>query len=213
MGNLREWLNQTGYTVLKGSDDIEIKDVVFDSRKAAPDTVFVCMKGSKTDSHGFMPDVINKGCRTIIVEKELDELPVNETDSLNIIKTENARETLSYLSAAAFGHPSEKMLMIGLTGTKGKTSTSYMMKTVLETGGRKVGVIGTNGCVIGDEHFDTLNTTPDSYELNGYFKKMLDAGCDTVVMECSSQGFKMDRTAGIIFDYGIFADHVLCISW
>ncbi len=212
MGNLREWLNGTGYTVLKGSDDIEINDVVFDSRKAAPDTVFVCMKGSKTDSHSFMPDIINKGCRTIIVEKELDELPVSETDSLNIIKTENARETLSYLSAAAFGNPSEKMLMIGLTGTKGKTSTSYMMKTVLETGGRKVGVIGTNGCVIGDEHFDTLNTTPDSYELNGYFRKMLDAGCDTVVMECSSQGFKMDRTAGIIFDYGIFLnispDHI-----
>ena len=90
MGNLREWLNGTGYTVLKGSDDIEINDVVFDSRKAAPDTVFVCMKGSKTDSHSFMPDIINKGCRTIIVEKELDELPVSETDSLNIIKTENA---------------------------------------------------------------------------------------------------------------------------
>ena len=212
MGILKDWLKDTEYSVLCGSDLTEVDDVIFDSRKAASGTVFVCMVGSRTDSHDFIADVIKKGCNTFVVEKELDELPIEGSDGLNIIKTDNARRTLSYLAAARFGYPAQKMCMIGLTGTKGKTSTSYMMKTVLEAGGKRTGVIGTNGCVIGDEHFATLNTTPDSYELNSYFKRMLDAGCDNVIMECSSQGFKMDRTAGISFSYGIFLnispDHI-----
>ena len=212
MGILKDWLQGIDYTVLTGTDEAAVEDVVFDSRKAAPDTVFLCMKGSKTDSHDFMADTVQKGCRTFVVERELDELSLADFEGLNIVRVRNARSALSVLSAARFGYPSRKMTMIGLTGTKGKTSTSYMIRTVLEDCGHAVGVIGTNGCVIRGKHYETKNTTPDSYELNERFAEMLEAGCDTVVMECSSQGFKMERTRGIGFDYGLFLnlspDHI-----
>lgn len=209
---LKDWLKETEYKIICGTDEIETEDVVFDSRKAHERAVFVCMKGSKTDSHDFIPDVISKGCKCLVVEKKLSELPIESLEGLNIIYTEDARHTLAVLSCRCFGEPAKKLRMVGITGTKGKTSTSYMLKKVLESAGHRTGVLGTNGCVIGDEHFDTLNTTPDSYEINFFLKKMLDAGCDTAVMECSSQGFKMHRTDGIIFDYGIILnlspDHI-----
>ena len=212
MGLLKDWLQGIDYTVLAGTDEAEVRDVIFDSRKAGPDTVFLCMKGSRTDSHDFIADTIQRGCRTFVVERELNELSLADLDGLSIIRVHNARSALSVLSSARFGHPSRKMTMIGLTGTKGKTSTSYMIRTVLEECGHAVGVIGTNGCVIRGKHYETKNTTPDSYELNERFSEMLEAGCDTVVMECSSQGFKMERTRGIAFDYGLFLnlspDHI-----
>lgn len=214
MAILKDWLKGTEYKVLKGTDECEVKDVVFDSRKAAPDTVFLCMCGSKTDSHDFIPDVLSKGCKTFVVEKALLDLKLSEEEfkDINIIFTENARKTLAYLAAARFDHPSDKLKLIGLTGTKGKTSTSYMFKAVFDRCGIKAGVIGTNGVVIGDEQFEIKNTTPDSYDLNSYFYRMLEAGCEYVVMECSSQGFKMNRTDALSFDYGVFLnispDHI-----
>ncbi len=212
MGKLKDWLSGVEYSLLSGTEDIDVEDVIFDSRKAAANTVFVCIKGSTTDSHDFISDVKAKGCRTFVVEKELQDLGLENTSNLNIIYTKNTRKALAYMSAARFGYPLKNMKIIGITGTKGKTSTSYMMKKVLEKGGYKVGLIGTNGCMIGDERTETKNTTPDSYELQGYFRKMCDAGCSFAVMECSSQGFKMDRTEGIKFDFGMFlnlsSDHI-----
>ncbi|MBQ9420768.1 MAG: UDP-N-acetylmuramoyl-L-alanyl-D-glutamate--2,6-diaminopimelate ligase [Lachnospiraceae bacterium] len=213
MGLLKDWLEGIAYDVLSGTDEAEVSDVISDSRKAAPGTVFLCMKGTKTDSHTFIREVAAKGCGTFVVEKDLGELELpEEKEGLNIIRVQSARRAMSVLASARFDHPSRKMCMIGLTGTKGKTSTSYMIKTLLEESGRNVGVIGTNGCVIRGKHFETKNTTPDSYELNQRFHEMVEAGCDAVVMECSSQGFKLDRTAGITFDYGIFLnispDHI-----
>lgn len=214
MAILKEWLKGTDYRLLCGSDECEVKDVIFDSRKARPDTVFVCMCGSKTDSHDFIPDVLHKGCTAIVIEKKISELPVTmeELKGITVIESGNARKTLAFLAAARFGNPADKLKLIGITGTKGKTTTSYMFKAVFDSCGIKAGVIGTNGVVIGNEHYETKNTTPDSYELNSYFAKMLEEGCEYVIMECSSQGFKMDRTAAIDFDYGVFLnishDHI-----
>ena len=118
---------------------------------------------------------------------------------------------LARLSAAFFSHPAEKMKIIGITGTKGKTTSSHMLKNLLEKNA-KVGLIGTNGITIGNIHRPTLNTTPESYELHKTFKECLDAGCEYVVMEVSSQAVKMKRTEGIRFDTGIFTnishDHI-----
>ena len=214
MAKLKEWLKETEYRILKGTDECEVTDIIYDSRKACPGTVFLCMRGSTVDSHDFIKEVAAKGCRSIIVEKELNELDLDETATgdLNIIRTENARVTLAMVCAARFGYPASKLSIIGITGTKGKTSCSYMFRAVLEACGHKTGVIGTNGVMIGDRHFETKNTTPDSYEINRWLSLMLEAGCEYAVMECSSQGFKMDRTAGIIFDYGVFLnispDHI-----
>ena len=212
MATLREWLQGVEYEVLAGTDGCSVSDVIFDSRKAAPGTVFLCMTGSKTDSHGFIRDAAARGCDTFVVERELAGLDLPEDRALNVIRVGNSRRALAFLSAARFGHPADRMQLIGITGTKGKTTTSYLLRAVLEEAGYKTGVIGTNGVQIGREHFETKNTTPDSYELNSYFEKMCEAGCHFVVMECSSQGFKMDRTAGLDFAYGLFLnispDHI-----
>lgn len=234
MGKLGEWLNKLEYEVMCGDTEQEVSDVVYDSRKAAPQTVFVCMSGSRTDSHDFIPDVYEKGCRVFVVEKELSELCENpkirellekaaETAEacknggeragfLTFLQVGNARHALALLSAARFSYPAEKLTVIGLTGTKGKTTVSYLIKSILERCGKTVGLIGTNGCEIAGVHYETRNTTPESYELNARFAQMLEAGCEYAVMECSSQGFKMHRTDGILFDYGIFLnispDHI-----
>lgn len=122
------------------------------------------------------------------------------------------RHALALLSAARFGHPTKKLVMIGVTGTKGKTTTTHMIRAVLQAAGKKVGMIGTTGTVIGDVVTPTLNTTPESYELHQAFSQMVEAGCEYAVMEVSSQGIKMHRTDGLYFDYGIFTnispDHI-----
>ncbi|RGY99431.1 UDP-N-acetylmuramoyl-L-alanyl-D-glutamate--2,6-diaminopimelate ligase [Clostridium sp. AM58-1XD] len=202
-----DWLNELTYEMIQGDLEQEVTDVIYDSRKAGPGCVFVCMKGTKTDSHTFIPDVAAAGTKVLVVE---EDVPVPE--GITAIRVENSRNALALLSAARFGYPLKKMVSVGVTGTKGKTTTTHMMKAVLEAAGKKVGMIGTTGAVIGEEVFPTRNTTPESYELQEYFYKMAEAGCDYVIMEVSSQGIKMHRTDGIVFDYGVFTnispDHI-----
>ncbi|MFR5601934.1 MAG: UDP-N-acetylmuramoyl-L-alanyl-D-glutamate--2,6-diaminopimelate ligase [Lachnospiraceae bacterium] len=204
---LKQWLEGLNYQELQGSLDVEVEDVVYDSRKAVKGAVFVCMKGTRIDSHDFIDEVAEKGVEVLVLERKL---PVPK--GVTAILVENGRQTLALLSAARFGHPIRKMTSIGVTGTKGKTTTTHMIKAILEACGKKVGMIGTTGAVIGDQTFPTVNTTPESYQLQEYFSKMMDAGCDYVIMEVSSQGLKMHRVDGITFDYGIFTnispDHI-----
>ena len=195
------------YDLVCGSLDQNVDEVIYDSRKARPDSVFVCIQGSTRDSHEFIPDVLRAGCKVLVVEKEV-EVPADVT----VIRVESGRLALAELSAARFGYPAEKLITIGITGTKGKTTTSYMIKAVLEAAGKKTGLIGTNGAVIGNVKFPTSNTTPESYVVQDYFHKMVEAGCECCVMEVSSQAMKMHRVAGIHFNYGLFTnispDHI-----
>ncbi len=208
------------YQVLMGEEDAEVSEVVYDSRRAAPGAVFVCMVGTKVDSHRFIPQVLEKGTRVFVVEREPDAetmrlLRTNRTQEeapVTVIRVENARSALAHLSAARFGYPARKMTCIGVTGTKGKTTTTYMIKAILEAAGRKVGLIGTAGAVIGEHTYPTANTTPESYELQRYFAQMAEEGCEYMIMEVSSQGLKMHRVDAIDFDYGLFTnisnDHI-----
>lgn len=208
---LKDWLEDVTYELLQGSPEEEVTDVVYDSRKAAPGVVFVCMKGTRVDSHDFIPEVTKQGVRVLVVEKPAKELPAIP-EEITVIRVEHAREALAVLSAARFGYPLKKMTSIGVTGTKGKTTTTYMIKAILEAAGRKVGLIGTAGAIIGSQTYQTRNTTPESYELQSYFAQMVEAGCEYVIMEVSSQGLKMHRVDGIRFDYGLFTnisrDHI-----
>ena len=202
--------NELEYECLQGSMDTEVRDIIYDSRKIAPQTMFVCMVGAVTDGHKYIPDAIEKGASVIVVEREEEAAQIPE--HITVLKVASARYALALMSAALFDYPDRKLITIGLTGTKGKTTTTYMIKNVLEMAGKKVGLIGTIGALIGDEQIPSKNTTPESYELHRMFAAMVEAGCEYVVMEVSSQGLKLDRTAGICFDYGVFTnlspDHI-----
>ena len=207
---LRKICEEIEYTLLQGSLETEVRDIIYDSRKIAPETMFVCMVGAVTDGHKYIPDAVEKEASVIVLEKEEEAAQIPE--NITVLKVESARLALALMSAALFDHPARKLVTIGLTGTKGKTTTTYMIKKVLEMAGKKVGLIGTIGAMIGEEHLPSKNTTPESYELHRMFAAMVEAGCEYVVMEVSSQGLKLDRTAGILFDYGIFTnlspDHI-----
>ena len=215
---LRDWLTKLDYECVKGSLDAEVTEVVYDSRKAEAGAVFVCMAGTRVDSHRFVPDVLKAGVRVLVTERDIEEelalsgLSQEERGQVTVIRTGDGRRALALLSAARFGYPAEKMITIGVTGTKGKTTTTHMIKTILEAAGKKVGMIGTTGTVIGDQVTPTMNTTPESWQLHQAFAQMADEGCQYMIMEVSSQGIKMHRVDGITFDYGIFTnispDHI-----
>ena len=200
-------LKNTDYTVLNGSTDIEITDIVYDTRKLLKGCVFVCLKGAAVDGHTFINDAVKGGAAAIVVEDTTD-LPQGVT----VIKVNSSRKALAFMSAEFFGNPANELVTIGLTGTKGKTTTTYMIKSVLESAGKKTGLIGTTGILIGEEKLPAKNTTPESYELHKTFREMVNKGCKYVVMEVSSQGLKLHRTDGINFDYGVFTnlspDHI-----
>lgn len=204
---LAELLCEVSYTCLKGELEKEILDLVYDSRKAGEGCLFVCISGAVRDGHEFAAEVCEKGATALIVEKNVD-VP----EGVTILKVENSRLALAQLSAAWFGHPARELKTIGITGTKGKTTTTYMVKSILEQSGFKTGLIGTIETIIGDKHIPASNTTPESYIVQKTFREMADAGCEAVVMEVSSQGLMLHRVGGFTFDYGIFTnlepDHI-----
>ena len=185
----------------------EISALVYDSRKIVPGCLFVCIKGAAFDGHTCIGQAAQSKAAAVVIEKDI-EIP----EGLTALRVPDTRLALAMLSAAWFGHPARELQTIGITGTKGKTTTTYMIKSILENAGRKTGLIGTIETVIGDKRIPSANTTPESYLVQQYFREMADAGCDTCVMEVSSQGLMMHRTAGFLFDIGIFTniepDHI-----
>ena len=204
---LTQLLERLEYEVVQGSDDIEITTLINDSRKVEEGSVFVCIEGAVSDGHSYVTEVAERGAAAVIVEKD-----VEAPEGLTVIRVSDTRYGLALASAAYFGYPAEKLKVIGITGTKGKTTTTYMVKSILEGVGHKVGLIGTIEAIIGEETIPANNTTPESYTIHEYFARMVEAGCDSVVMEVSSQGLMLHRTAGIPFEIGIFTnlgeDHI-----
>lgn len=200
-------LERLEYTCCQGSVDQEVTTVVYDSRKVEEGSLFICIRGAVVDGHKFIPDVVAKGAKTLVVEEA-----VQAPEDVTVIRVKDTRYAMAFISAAYFSHPAEKLKVIGITGTKGKTTTTYMVKSILENAGYKVGLIGTIEAIIGDKVIPAANTTPESYVIQQYFREMADAGCDCVVMEVSSQGLMLHRTQGFVFDFGIFTniepDHI-----
>lgn len=207
MERLDRLLERLDYTVVQGNTQIEITEVIYDSRKVSPGCLFVCIKGAAVDGHTFAAEAVQKGAAAVLVQKEI-KVPPQAT----VIQVADSRYALALVSCAWFHHPAEKLRVIGITGTKGKTTTTYMVKSILENAGCKTGLIGTIEAIIGDKVIPANNTTPESYIVQDYFSQMLEAGCQCVVMEVSSQGLMMHRTAGFMFDIGIFTnlepDHI-----
>lgn len=207
MQTIRNLIKNTNLTLVSGNPDTEIMSLVYDSRKAAKGSVYVAIVGANVDGHDFIGQVVENGAAAVVVEKD-----VTVPDGVAVIKAEDTREALALLSAAWFDHPADKLKVIGITGTKGKTTTTYMIKSILENAGLKVGLIGTIEAIIGEKHIPSLNTTPESYLVQQYLSEMVDAGCDAAVMEVSSQALKLHRVSGMTFEIGIFTnispDHI-----
>ncbi len=204
---LTQLLERLDYEVIRGSDQTEITTLTRDSREVVPGSVFVCISGAVRDGHDLVREVAEAGAAAVVVEKDV-EAPEN----LTVIRVEDTRYALALMSAAYFDYPAEKLKVIGITGTKGKTTTTYMIRSILENVGHKVGLIGTIEAIIGDQSYPADNTTPESFTIQQYLAEMVKAGCDCAVMEVSSQGLKLNRTAGIPFELGIFTnlaeDHI-----
>ncbi len=205
---LKTLLEKLEYELIQGDLDTPVTDIAYDSRKITPGMLFVAIEGTVSDGHKFIPDVIEKGATVLVMEKDV---AVDKKD-VTIVKVKNGREALSKMSAAFFDYPAKKMVSIGITGTKGKSTTTYMIRDIIEKSGKTCGIVGTIGVSIKGKVTPTEHTTPESYDLQKYFSEMVEAGCEYMVMEVSSQGIKMDRVAGMEFDYGVFTnlspDHI-----
>ena len=191
-----------GVSVLETSADMDadIRDVAYDSRKVRPDGLFVAISGFAADGNRFIPMALEKGAAAVVTAKK-------PGGDVPYVLVESGRHALAMIGINFYGRPAEKMTMIGVTGTNGKTSTTMLLKQVLEkTVGAKVGLVGTMENLVGDEVIPTERTTPESFELQGLFARMRDAGCTHVVMEVSSHAIVLDRVGGIHFDVAAFTN-------
>jgi UDP-N-acetylmuramoyl-L-alanyl-D-glutamate--2,6-diaminopimelate ligase len=198
---LKDIMQSLNYTLIEGNIDIDITNICYDSRAVKPGDVFFCIEGFNMDGHKFAGQAFKNGAIAIVCSKEIEK-PYNCT----IIKVENGRKALALASACYFGNPSSKLKLIGITGTNGKTTSTFMMKAILEEAGFKVGVIGTIANYIGDTVIHTERTTPESLELNKLFKEMVEAGVTYCLMEVSSHSLSLDRVFGLRFNQSIFTN-------
>lgn len=207
MKEVKQLFERIEYEIIQGELDGTVTDIIYDSRKVQKDCLFVCIKGSAADGHQFAAEAAEQGASVLVVSED-----VSVSADTAVIKVKDTRYALALLSAAYFDYPAETLKVIGITGTKGKTTTTYMVKSILEGAGYQTGLIGTIETIIGDESIPSANTTPESYLVQRYLRKMADIGCDCCVMEVSSQGLMMHRTAGFLFEIGIFTniepDHI-----
>ncbi len=199
---------------VKGSLDLDINNLDSDSRNINDGDMFVAIKGFDVDGHEYIKEAIGNGAKVILAQIDIDRKFIKEIpDDVTIILSENTRHALAICACNFYGNPSKKVKLIGITGTKGKTTTSFMTKAILEKEGKKVGLIGTIACYIGSKKLeDSDRTTPESLKLQKIFKQMVDEGCEVIVMEVSSQSLKLHRVDGCVFDIAVFTnfseDHI-----
>ena len=209
MRKLTELLEGINYHCDKDLSEVKVDFVTNDSRQTARDSVFIAIHGMEMDGHLFADKSYQKGCRVFVVEKPITNVPTHDS---YIITVENTRAALALISAAYYGHPAKKLKIIGLTGTKGKTTTSYLIYSLLNASGKPAAYIGSNGIDYSIYHYDTANTTPESRALQYHFSKMVEAGIKYVVMEVSSQALYLHRVLGIEFETVVFTnlapDHI-----
>ncbi|WP_349406571.1 UDP-N-acetylmuramoyl-L-alanyl-D-glutamate--2,6-diaminopimelate ligase [Clostridium perfringens] len=198
---LKSLLKGLDYEVIKGNEESKVQNIRYDNRKIEQGDAFVCIKGFKVDGHSFIGDAIKKGAKTLIVQED-----VSVQEDITIIKVRDTRKALAIMSSNYFGNPKDKLKIIGITGTNGKTTSAFIIKSILEKAGFMTGLIGTIANYIGNKKVDAVRTTPESYELHELFKNMVDAGVEYCVMEVSSHSLELDRVYGIQFEEGIFTN-------
>ncbi|SDK40376.1 UDP-N-acetylmuramoyl-L-alanyl-D-glutamate--2,6-diaminopimelate ligase [Natronincola ferrireducens] len=197
---LKELLQGLEIKKISGRQEISIENIVYDSRKVTKNSLFICIKGFKTDGHLYIRDAIEKGASAILVEEEVN------LGGATVVEIENTRKSMAIIANRFYGEPSKSLDLIGVTGTNGKTSTTYMIKKILETSGKKTGLVGTISNWIGDVKIETDRTTPESLDLQKLFKRMLQENVDCCVMEVSSHSLALDRVEECQFKVGVFTN-------
>ena len=208
MKNMRTLQKRIAYQLQQGSLDAEVTGITCDSRKVQPQNVFVCIRGNRMDGHVYAEEAVERGAAILVAERELEGIP----EKVTVLVVKDSREALAQLSCAWEDDPAQHLVTIGVTGTKGKTTTAYMIYEILRKAGIRAGLIGTIETRIGEKSIPSENTTPEPVVLQKLFSEMMREGCTHVVMEVSSQAEKQHRCDGITFDYGVFTnignDHI-----
>ncbi|KAF0091444.1 MAG: UDP-N-acetylmuramoyl-L-alanyl-D-glutamate--2 6-diaminopimelate ligase [Fusobacteria bacterium] len=200
---LKNLLKDIEHSVLNGDTNIDISSVEYDSRKVTTGSLFVAIKGYETDGHLYILKAIEAGAKAVILEEKSD---IKYSDGIVIIKVDNSRKSLGFISSNFFGNPGNKLKIIGVTGTNGKTSITYFLKSILKEAGYKVGIIGTIENQIEDTVYESAVTTPESRDIQELLAKMVEVGCEYCVMEASSHALYLDRVAAIPFKTAIFTN-------
>ena len=196
---LSELIKDTGFKLVNGGENVDIARIEYDSRRVKPGAAFSCVVGTFKDGHDFAEGAYKNGASALIVERELP-FPVPQ------VIAPNSRRAMAILAAKLYGYPAKELRVIGVTGTNGKTTTTYLVKTIAEKCGLKVGLIGTIRNIIGDRVISTQRTTPESTELQEILRMMADEHVDLVVMEVSSHSLDQERVYGIEFEIGGFTN-------
>lgn len=188
---------------------LDITDVTNDSRRVIPGSLFFCIPGANRDGHDFASDVEAKGTAALVIEHDVQ---LAHPEKMALVRVKSARRAMALIAANWYQHPAKQMKMIGITGTKGKTTTTYLVRSILSDAGIDTGLIGTIESTWHENHIPSNNTTPESLTLQKILRQMADDGVQAVVMEVSSQALMLDRTAGILYDIGVFTnispDHI-----
>ncbi len=184
----------------RGPLELDISDIVIDSRKVASGALFVCIPGAKADGHTYASQAVDMGAAALVVERFIDGLYVPQ------VRVADSREALARLCAAFHGNPADQLSIVGVTGTNGKTTTTYLLKSIFEQNGEKVGLMGTIATMIGDEVLPQALTTPDPMDFHATLRQMVEAGCNRVVMEVSAHALALRKMAGVMFDAAIFTN-------
>ena len=199
--NLKELLKNIPYLKIEGSLERPVEAMYYDSRKATPRSLFFCIRGLTVDGHDYALEAVKKGSHILVLERDVDV----EGDITKVF-VENSRIAMALMAKNFYGNPAANISLIGVTGTNGKTTTTYLIKSVLEKMGHKVGLIGTITNMIGNRKIPSQHTTPESLDLQKLFRDMVDQEVDSIVMEVSSHSLAMERVAGCEYDVGIFTN-------
>lgn len=198
---LRELLKNIPYLKVEGSLERPVEAMHYDSRKATPRSLFFCIQGLTVDGHDYAGEAVRKGSHVLVLEKDVEV----EGDITKVF-VENSRIAMALMAKNFYKNPAGSVPLIGVTGTNGKTTTTYLIKSILEKFGHKVGLIGTITNMIGDEKIPSRHTTPESLDLQKLFRDMVDQGVDSIVMEVSSHSLAMERVGGCEYDVGVFTN-------
>lgn len=188
------------------ADDLEIQSITSDSREVGKGCLFIAVQGEKSDGHAFVSRALDAGAEAVLIEKPIDGTTIANSPPGKIIHVPDTRKALGLIASAFYGHPSRGMMMIGITGTSGKTTTSYLIENILKQAGHRVGLIGTVSFRIDGREIPSTHTTPGPVELQKLLREMKDLGCSAVVMEVSSHALKQHRSIGVAFDGTVFTN-------